>query len=427
MSTDFALTEAAWTAFFCLLLVAHWVVKVWLASRQIRHVAAHQQTVPLPFSQTIELPAHQRAARYTIAKTRHSMLSTTLGAVTLVAWTLLGGLNLLNQTLEQWLGHGLLQQLALLTAFTLMGALVELPLSWYATFRVEERFGFNKMSWGLWISDGIKGLLVAAVLGLPMAAAVLWLMETSGPFWWLWAWAVWTGFSLLLMVVYPTWIAPLFNQFKPIDDETLKSRVQNLMQRCGFQARGLFVMDGSKRSAHANAYFTGLGPAKRVVFFDTLLAQLTPNELDAVLAHELGHFKHRHVIKRMLTVFAMSLLGFAILGVLYSQTWFYTGLGVQPNMDAPNSALALILFLSVAPLAAFFVTPLMSHSSRQHEFEADAYAVSQTSGPDLANALLKLYQDNANTLTPDPLFVKFYYSHPPANERLTQLVGSPAA
>ncbi len=421
MSFDFAPPEAAWTAVFCLLLVGHTAVKVWLASRQIRHVAAHQQTVPEAFRHTIELPAHQKAAHYTIAKTRLSLLNTVFGATVLLAWTLLGGLEALNQTLVQWFGHGMLQQLSLLGGFVLVGAIAELPLSWYATFRVEERFGFNKMTLGLWVADGIKGALVGAVLGLPIAAVVLWLMEVAGPTWWLWAWVVWTAFNLLLLLVYPTWIAPLFNQFKPLEDETLKARVQSLMQRCGFKARGLFVMDGSKRSAHANAYFTGVGPAKRVVFFDTLLAQLTPDELDAVLAHELGHFKHKHVLKRMLAIFGMSLLGLAVLGLLAGQTWFYTGLGVQPNMEGPNSALALILFLSVAPLVTFFVTPLMSHSSRRHEFQADAYAVSQTNGKDLARALLKLYQDNANTLTPDPLFVKFYYSHPPASERLARL------
>jgi STE24 endopeptidase len=421
MNFDFAPLEAVWTAVFCFFLIGHAVVKVWLASRQIRYVAAHQQAVPPAFSHTIELAAHQKAARYTIAKTRLSLLSTVFGAAVLLAWTLLGGLQALNQMLIQWLGHGMGQQLALLGGFALLSGLAELPLSWYATFKVEERFGFNKMTLGLWVTDGIKAALVGVVLGTPLAALVLWLMEAAGPSWWLWAWVSWTGFNLLLLLVYPTWIAPLFNQFKPLEDETLATRVQNLMQRCGFKARGLFVMDGSKRSAHANAYFTGVGPAKRVVFFDTLLTQLTPDELDAVLAHELGHFKHKHVPKRMLTIFGTSLLGLAVLGGVAGQTWFYAGLGVQPNMQAPNSALALILFLSVAPLVTFFVTPLMSRSSRQHEFEADAYAVSQTNAQDLARALLKLYQDNANTLTPDPLFVKFYYSHPPAHERLTKL------
>ncbi len=426
MNTDSATTEAVWTAVFCFFLLAHWGVKVWLASRQIRHVAAHQETVPAAFAHTIDLAAHQKAAQYTIAKTRLGLLSTSSSTAILLGWTLLGGLHALNHALVQLMGHGLWQQLALLGGFVLIGALLELPLSWYATFRVEERFGFNKMTLGLWVTDGIKGALVGAVLGLPIAALVLWLMEAAGPAWWLWAWLAWTGFNLLLLLVYPTWIAPLFNQFKPLDDESLKTRVQALMQRCGFQARGLFVMDGSKRSAHANAYFTGLGPAKRVVFFDTLLSQLKPNELDAVLAHELGHFKHKHVLKRMVALFGLSLLGLAVLGLLAGQSWFYTGLGVQPNMAGANSALALILFLSATPLVTFFITPLMSLSSRAHEFEADAYAVSQTNGQDLANALLKLYQDNANTLTPDPLFVKFYYSHPPANERLARLVPSHA-
>jgi STE24 endopeptidase len=246
-------------------------------------------------------------------------------------------------------------------------------------------------------------------------------MQAAGGLWWLWAWLVWVAFNLLLLVLYPTVIAPLFNKFEPLNDETLKHRIEALMQRCGFSAQGLFVMDGSKRSAHANAYFTGFGPAKRVVFFDTLLKQLSPAEIDAVLAHELGHFKHKHITKRMVSLFGASLVGFALLGWLSSQVWFYTGLGVNPNVNSPNSALALLLFVSVLPLATFFTTPLSSLWSRQHEFEADAFAMQHADGRDLANALLKLYKDNASTLTPDPMFVKFYYSHPPASERLARM------
>jgi STE24 endopeptidase len=257
---------------------------------------------------------------------------------------------------------------------------------------------------------------------LPIAALVLWLMEAAGSIWWLWAWGVWMGFNLLLLVFYPTMIAPLFNKFEPLKDETLKARVNALMQRCGFAAKGLFVMDGSKRSAHANAYFTGFGAAKRVVFFDTLLQQLSPQEIDAVLAHELGHYKRRHVIKRIVLMFALSLVGFGLLGWLSSQAWFYTGLGVLPSMEAPNNALALLLFMLVMPLLTFFLSPLMAQMSRGHEFEADAYAVAQTSGNDLASALLKLFKDNASTLTPDPVYARFYYSHPPASERIARLL-----
>jgi STE24 endopeptidase len=277
--------------------------------------------------------------------------------------------------------------------------------------------------------DLAKSSALGMLIGLPLAALILWLMGAAGQLWWLWAWCVWTGFNLLLLLIYPTFIAPLFNKFKPLEDEALKSRVTALMQRCGFAAKGLFVMDGSKRSAHANAYFTGFGASKRVVFFDTLLTKLQPGEVDAVLAHELGHFKHKHVLKRMLSLFAMSLLGFALLGWISTQTWFFTGLGVRPNLmgmpaalaSAPTDALALLLFALTLPVFSFFISPLFAHFSRRDEFQADAYAVAHTSGSDLASALLKLYEDNASTLTPDPLYVRVYYSHPAASERLAKM------
>lgn len=413
--------EWIWSLVFAALLLAGLATRFWLASRQVRHVATYRHAVPSPFDRTITLSAHQKAADYTIAKLRVGLIDAALAAAILVGWTLMGGLNALNQWLIGWMGQGLHQQLALLVAFVAVGGLLELPLAWYRVFRLEERFGFNRMTPKLWIMDGLKGIGVGLVIGMPVAAVVIWLMDSAGPYWWLWAWAVWMGFNLLLLVLYPTVIAPLFNQFKPLDDDALKTRIEQLMQRCGFSAKGLFVMDGSKRSAHANAYFTGFGPAKRVVFFDTLLQQLSPAEIDAVLAHELGHFRHRHIIKRIGMMFAISLLGFALLGWLSAQIWFYSGLGVTPSFTGSNSALALILFLSVVPLATFFITPLMSQLSRQHEFEADAYAMAHADGKDLASALLKLYQDNASTLTPDPLYVKFYYSHPPASERLARM------
>jgi STE24 endopeptidase len=313
------------------------------------------------------------------------------------------------------------QQLALLAAFAFIGGVVELPFSLYQTFVVEERFGFNKITFKLWLGDLVKTSLLGAAIGLPIAALILWLMGAAGSWWWLWAWGVWIGFNLLLLVVYPTFIAPMFNKFQPLEDETLKARVTALMQRCGFAAKGLFVMDGSKRSAHANAYFTGFGAAKRVVFYDTLLSKLSPGEVDAVLAHELGHFKHKHIVKRIVAMFAFSLAGFALLGWLASRTWFYTGLGVRPNLDGPNDAVALLLFMLAIPVFTYFISPVMAQFSRKHEFEADAYAAAQTSGRDLGTALLKLYEDNASTLTPDPVYVKFYYSHPPASERLARL------
>ena len=400
-------------------------LKFWLASRQIRHVARHRSTVPPAFAERIPLAAHQKAADYTIAKGRLGLLEMALSAAVLLGWTLLGGLDALNQLLLGALGGGMWQQLALLAAFAVISGLIDLPLSLYQTFVVEERFGFNKMTWRLWLADAAKGLLVGAAIGLPVAALILWLMGATGPLWWLWAWGFWMGFNLLLMVIYPTFIAPLFNKFQPLEDESLKARVTALMQRCGFSAKGLFVMDGSRRSAHANAYFTGFGAAKRVVFYDTLLRQLAPGEVEAVLAHELGHFKHRHIVQRVVMMFAFSLAGFTLLGWLSTRGWFYTGLGVIPNLSldgsAPNDALALLLFMLAAPVFTFFISPLFSQLSRRHEFQADAYAVAQASGADLSSALLKLYEDNASTLTPDPVYVKFYYSHPPATERLARM------
>ncbi|BAO80214.1 Zn-dependent protease with chaperone function [Serpentinimonas raichei] len=419
---DFAVfAPALWTAVFCLLLAAGLLTRLWLAGRQMRHVAQHRAAVPAPFAERIGLAAHQKAADYTIAKTRLGLIETSFGAALLVGWTLLGGLNALNQGLLAWFGPGLLQQVALLAAFTALGALLELPLSWYRTFVLEQRHGFNRMTPRLWLSDGLKGAAVGAVIGLPVVALLLWLMQAAGPLWWLWAWGLWMAFNLLLLVLYPSLIAPLFNRFEPLQDPALKTRIEALLARCGFQAKGLFVMDGSKRSAHANAYFTGFGPAKRVVFFDTLLQQLAPGELDAVLAHELGHFKRRHILKRIALMALLSLGALALLGWLVQQVWFYTGLGVTPNLMQPNGALALILFLLVTPLVGFFASPWMSALSRRQEFEADAFAVAHADPRDLASALLKLYKDNASTLTPDPLYVRFYYSHPPAGERLARL------
>ena len=416
----------SFTAVFCVALVLGLVVRTVLSSRQIRHVVRHRDRVPEPFAATIGLDAHRKAADYTVAKARFGMLEAALEAFLLLGWTLLGGLHWLNQTLLAWMGPGMWQQLALLGSFTLIGALLTLPMGWWATFRLEERFGFNKMSLGLWLADMLKGGLVGALVGLPIAALVLWLMGAAGSAWWLWAWGAWMAFSLLMLVFYPTVIAPLFNKFEPLQDEVLKNRVNALMKRCGFAAKGLFVMDGSKRSAHANAYFTGFGAAKRVVFFDTLLQQLSPPEIDAVLAHELGHYKRRHIFQRTVMMFGLSLLGFALLGWVSRQAWFYNGLGVLPSMDAPNDALALLLFLMVVPLFTYFLSPLMAQLSRRHEFEADAYAIAHTDGNDLASALLKLYKDNASTLTPDPVYARFYYSHPPASERIARLRGAAA-
>ncbi len=409
---------------FAVALLASLAVKFWLASRQMRHVAQHRAAVPAAFANTIDLAAHQRAADYTLAKGRFGLITMAFGAAVLVGWTLLGGIDITNRsllaTVQPRFGN-MAYQLALLGTFALIGAVLDLPFDLYRTFRIEQRFGFNRMTWKLYLGDMLKNTLVGALIGLPIAALMLWIMGATGGLWWLWAWSAWVAFNLLVLVLYPTVIAPLFNKFVPLADESLKARVQALMARCGFAAKGLFVMDGSKRSAHANAYFTGFGAAKRVVFFDTLLSKLSPGEVEAVLAHELGHFKHKHVIKRIVSMFALSLAAFALLGWLSKAPWFYLGLGVQPSLAAPNDALALILFMLATPVFGFFVSPLFAQLSRRHEFEADAYACQQADGRELSAALLKLHSDNAATLTPDPLYVRFYYSHPPASERLAAL------
>jgi STE24 endopeptidase len=414
---------------FGLAVLLELLLKFWLASRQIRAVARGRGGVPGEFAAVIGLAAHQRAADYTVAKLRLGLIEMALGAAVLLGWTLLGGLDWLNGALLGLLGAGrtLLQPLALLAAFVLINALIDLPLSLVQTFGVEQRFGFNKMTPGLWLLDLLKSALLAVVIGGPLAALALWLMRVTGDAWWLWTWGLWMAFSLLMLLIYPMFIAPLFNKFQPLQDRALQERVTRLMARCGFAAKGLFVMDGSRRSAHANAYFTGFGAARRVVFFDTLLAQLSGPEVEAVLAHELGHYKRRHIVKRIAILFVFSLLGLALLGWLARQGWFYAGLGVAPNLPStlgpspPNHALALLLFMLAAPVFGFFLSPLLALLSRRHEFEADAYAAAQTSAQDLRGALVKLYQDNASTLTPDPLYARFYYSHPPAGERLARL------
>jgi STE24 endopeptidase len=402
-------------------LVANLFTKLWLSTRQVQHVSAHRAQVPAAFAQTISLEAHQKAADYTLAKSRIGLIDLGVDAMTLLGWTLLGGLDALNQVTLDWLGTGMTQQVVLVVSFALIGGVMGLPLSLYQTFGIEQRFGFNHTTPALWVSDLLKGLVVGLLLGLPILWVVLWLMEVGGNLWWLYAWAALVVYQLFVMWIAPNVIMPLFNKFTPLEDAVLKERVSALMDRAGFTAKGFFVMDGSRRSAHSNAFFTGFGSAKRVVFFDTLLKQLNGDEMEAVLAHELGHFKHRHILKMMLTSFAVSLGGLALLGWLSQQVWFYTGLGVIPNLTGGNSALALLLFMLVLPLFTFFVSPLSARRSRRFEFEADAYAVTHAQASALAGALLKLYQDNASTLTPDPWYVAFYYSHPPASQRLARI------
>jgi STE24 endopeptidase len=407
---------------FVVALVAMVGTKLWLASRQIRHVAANRNQVPQQFTGTIALAAHQRAADYTVERTRLTMIEVVVSAAVLVALTLLGGVQQLDLAISGWLGRGYLGQIALVASVIAITSLVDLPFDYIRHFVVEEKFGFNRMSKKLFFVDLVKGVLLGVVIGAPLLFVVLWLMNGAGPLWWLWTWIVWVAFQLLAMIIYPTFIAPLFNKFEPLKDEALRARIENLMSRTGFAAKGLFVMDGSRRSAHGNAYFTGFGAAKRIVFFDTLLARLSGSEIEAVLAHELGHFKRRHVLKLLVVMFAISLAMLALLGWLAQTVWFYEGLGVRPSLVGSNNGLALVLFMLALPVFLFFVTPLGSLSSRKHEFEADAFAASQTDPKDLVNALVKLYEDNASTLTPDPLYTAFYYSHPPASQRIDRLM-----
>ncbi len=411
------MTAATFSTVFLAALLLSILVKFWLAFRQLKHVATHREHVPPAFSGQISLDAHHKAADYTSTLVRFGVLGMIFETVILLALTLGGGI--------QWLGEwslatfdGLLVQgTALIVSVLVVQSLLEMPFDLYRTFNIEARFGFNKMTLKLYVIDGLKGLLLGAVLGLPLLLGVLWLMSRMGDLWWLYVWSVWVTFNLLLLFIYPTYIAPLFNDFKPMQDESQKSRIEALLNKCGFSASGLFVMDGSKRSTHGNAYFTGFGKTKRIVFFDTLLQRLTPNEIDAVLAHELGHFKHRHVLKRIVLTFVVSLGFLWLLAQLQHAAWFYQGLGVSGE----STALALLLFFMVLPVFTFLLHPLASAYSRKHEFEADVYAAQHTDANELVNALVKLYQDNAKTLTPDPLYATFYESHPPAPIRIAHL------
>ncbi|GAB5099379.1 M48 family metallopeptidase [Caballeronia sp. HLA56] len=412
----------AFSTIFVVALVAMVSTKLWLASRQIRYVAAHRNGVPPQFTGTIPLTAHQRAADYTVERTRLTIIEVVTSAIVLVALTLLGGLQALDIAITESLGRGYLGQIALVAAVIAITSLIDLPFDYIRHFVIEEKFGFNRMSKKLFFLDLVKGTVLGAIIGAPLLLLVLWMMDRAGSYWWLYTWIVWVAFQLLAMIIYPTFIAPLFNKFEPLKDEALRARIENLMSRTGFAAKGLFVMDGSRRSAHGNAYFTGFGAAKRIVFFDTLLARLSGSEIEAVLAHELGHFKRRHVLKLLVVMFAISLAMLALLGWLVQTVWFYEGLGVHPSLVGGNNGLALVLFMLVLPVFMFFITPLGSLSSRKHEFEADAFAASQTDPKDLVNALVKLYEDNASTLTPDPLYTAFYYSHPPASQRIDRLM-----
>ena len=409
MSADFTFL---FLAAFALTLAG----RLWLTLRQIRYVAAHRDAVPAGFTERISLAAHKKAADYTVDRNRMAILTTLVDAALLLAFTVGGGLAWLH---EFWAARvdGLIYGLALIFSVMAIGAAIDLPFALYRQFVIEARYGFNRMTLALFFADLLKHTLLGIVIGAPVILAVLWLMAVMGSAWWFWVWLFWSAFNLLILFVYPTWIAPLFNKFSPLADGEMKSRIEALLSRCGFRSSGLFVMDGSKRSSHGNAYFSGFGNNKRIVFFDTLLARLAPPEVEAVLAHELGHFRRRHVLKRIVLMFAASLGFLWLLGQLIDAPWFYTGLGVP----AQSTALALILFFLVVPVFTFPFTPVLSQISRRHEFEADAYAAAQTDAGDLSRALVKLYEDNAPTLTPAPLHSLFYDSHPPAAVRIARL------
>ncbi|WP_353572031.1 M48 family metallopeptidase [Candidatus Albibeggiatoa sp. nov. BB20] len=393
-------------------------IQIWLAQRQTHSIKTHQSTVPDAFAEKINLDSHQKAARYSLEKLGFGQKILIFETILLLIWTVGGLLNWLDQT-GQTLGWSQLWTgVAVLLSMSFVGTLLELPIDLYRTFKIEEKYGFNHTSLGLFFSDMFKGLLVGLVIGVPFLALILWLMESMGEFWWLYVWVVWMGFSLLMMWAYPTIIAPLFNKFEPLEDGELKQQIVELLERNGFASNGIFVMDGSKRSAHGNAYFTGLGSNKRIVFFDTLLRDLTNDEVVAVLAHEVGHFKRKHIQKRLISIFAFSLIGLALLGWLMQQSWFFTGLGVEET----STYAALALFSLVMPAFTFFMSPIMSWASRKHEFEADDFAAEQSNPKHLIQALVKLYKENANTLTPDALYSAFYDSHPPAPVRVAHLM-----
>jgi len=409
------------TLLFVFMLLAGVVTRLWLATRQTRHVARHRNTVPPEFADRIGETSHRRAADYTLARIRFDVVSLLFDSAVLVGLTLLGGLQALSELASAVASSDFVRQLLLVGMVAALLALLDLPFTLWRQFVLESRFGFNRMTLRLFASDAAKGVVLAVVLGLPLLSALLWLMAEAGRYWWLWGWVLWVVFNVCVMLLFPTVIAPMFNKFTPLADQSLAERIHALARRTGFSLNGLFVMDGSKRSAHGNAYFTGLGKNKRIVFFDTLLSRLAPEEIEAVLAHELGHFKHRHITKRLVFAFAVSLAFFALLGWLAQQTWFYTGLGVMPALDGRNDALALILFFLVTPVFTFPFTPVASWYSRKHEFEADRYASEQTDPANLISALVKLYDDNAATLTPDPVHSAFYDSHPPATLRIGRL------
>lgn len=406
------------TITFITLLVATTLVRIWLGNRHIAHVQSHRNQVPNAFSENIALEAHQKAADYTTDKTKLALIEASMQAILLAVLTIGGGLQWIDEVWRNLIiDHEIARGALVIVSAMLVSSVIDLPFEYYKTFVVDEKFGFNKMTPAMFFSDLIKQSVVGIILGAPILFAALWLMQGAGQYWWLYLWVIWSVFNLLMLAIYPTFIAPFFNKFTPLEDQNLKQRIETLLTKCGFKSQGLFVMDGSARSSHGNAYFTGFGASKRVVFFDTLLDRLNPDEIEAVLAHELGHFKHHHVIKRIAMMFFVSFLGLALLGWLMNQPWFYSGLGVSQM----SNYMALVLFLLVSPVFLFILRPIMASYSRKNEFEADSYAANHANAKYLIEALVKLYRDNASTLTPDPLHSAFYDSHPPASIRISKL------
>jgi len=407
----------SFTILYLAMLALSLVIRLWLSHRQISHIMAHRASVPEAFSGRIGLDDHQKAADYTVTKTRFGRLPLFYDTVLLLIWTLGGGLEWLDQTTNAFGFNPIMTGIAVMLTFMLISSLLELPFSIYSTFVIEERFGFNRTTVKTFIVDIIKGGVLALMLGVPLLWAILWLMEKSGELWWIYAWVVWTSFSLFIMWVYPTLIAPIFNKFEPLQEGDTLDRITQLLQRCGFNSNGIFVIDGSKRSSHGNAYFSGFGRNKRIVFFDTLLKMLNNDELEAVLAHELGHFKKKHIVKGILISIATTFVALALLAWLMKNEWFYTALGVS----TASTYMALLLFALVLPVFTFVLHPLLSLFSRKNEFEADEFAAQQTKADHLIQALVGLYKENASTLTPDPLYSAFYDSHPPAPVRIAHL------
>jgi STE24 endopeptidase len=405
------------TVLFLIFLLAYIGVQLWLSLRQSQHVSQHRGAVPAAFAGKITLEQHQKAADYTLAKGRFGRIELMIGLVVMLVWTLGGGLEWLDQSWRAMNGSPLYTGVAVILSLLVISSVIDIPAGLYRTFVLEEKFGFNKTDLKTYFIDMAKGTALTLVIGVPLIMMILWLMESMGEYWWLYAWGVLTAFSLMMMWAYPKFIAPIFNKFAPLANGEVADRINALLSRTGFNSNGIFVMDGSKRSAHGNAYFTGFGKNKRIVFFDTLLEHLTPAEVEAVLAHELGHFKRKHIIKGMIVSMTMTFVSLAVLAWLMKQAWFYNGLGVSES----STYMALLLFMVVSPVFTFFIGPVMAWWSRKHEFEADAFAAQQSSATELISALVSLYRENASTLTPDPLHSAFYDSHPPASIRIAHL------